>query len=128
MLALQAINRIKKNKPVSVFTSLSLVKRKYNIEYRSDRIIAVSNSVEEMLLKKFRLSSKKVAVINNFTDTDEIHELEIISPLRDHWARPSGAVTGLLSNQQRNFGDHRPCAGGAITGELPSQSVIAPRE
>lgn len=85
VLALQSIKRIKKNRPVSVFTSLSIVKRKYNIEYRSDRIIAVSNSVEEMLLKKFRLNKKKLSVINNFTDTDEIHELEIISPrAREH--------------------------------------------
>lgn len=85
VIALQSIKRIKKNRPASVFTSLSIVKRRYNIEYRSDRIIAVSKSVEEMLLKKFRLSRKKVSVINNFTDTDEIHELEIKSPrARDH--------------------------------------------
>lgn len=85
VLALQAISRVKKNKPASVFTSLSIVKRKYNIEYRSDRIIAVSNSVNEMLLNKFRLNPRKISVINNFTDTDEIHDLEISSPrVREH--------------------------------------------
>jgi len=85
VLALQAIKKLKKNRPASVFTSLSIVRRKYNIEYRSDRIIAVSNSVNEMLMNKFRLSPEKVSVINNFTDTDEIHELEISSPrVREH--------------------------------------------
>ncbi|HRE11852.1 MAG TPA: glycosyltransferase family 4 protein [Ignavibacteria bacterium] len=85
VLALQAIKRIKKNKPVSVFTSLSIVKRKYNIEYRSDGIIAVSNSVKEMLLRRFSLDKDRIKLIHNFTDTEEIHELEIIAPRsRDH--------------------------------------------
>lgn len=85
VLALQALKRIKKKKTASVFTSLSIVKRKYNIEYRSDKIIAVSNSVKDMLLDKFSIDRNKISVINNFTDTDEIHELEIISPrMRDH--------------------------------------------
>lgn len=84
VLALQAIRSLKK-KPASVFTSLSIVSRRYNIEYRSDRIIAVSNSVNDMLLNKFRLNPKKISIINNFTDTDEIHELEICSPrVREH--------------------------------------------
>lgn len=84
VLALQSIKLIKK-KPASVFTSLSIVKRKYNIEYRSERIIAVSNSVKEMLLQKFKLSPEKISLISNFTDTDEIHELEIASRMsREH--------------------------------------------
>jgi len=85
VIALQAIKGIKKNKPASVFTSLSIVKRKYNIEYRSDGIIAVSNSVKDMLLNKFNLDKNRIKLIHNFTDTEEIHELEIIAPRsRDH--------------------------------------------
>ncbi len=85
ILALQAIKLIKKDKPASVFTSLSIVNRKYNIEYRSDKIIAVSNSVKKMLLNKFSVNKDKITLINNFTDTEEIHDLEIISPrFRQH--------------------------------------------
>lgn len=80
ILALQAVSLIRKNKPATVFTSLSIVKRKYNIEYRSEKIIAVSNSVKEMLLGKFKLNPKKVTLISNFTDTNEIHDLEIAFP------------------------------------------------
>lgn len=85
LLAIQSLKFIRKNKPASVFTSLSIVKRKYSVEFRSDKIIAVSNSVKNMLVNRFNISEKKVLVINNFTDTDEIHELEIIAPrTRDH--------------------------------------------
>ena len=80
LLAIQSIKFIKESKPASVLTSLSIVNRKYNIEFKSDKIIAVSYSVKKMLREKFGLPEKKVSVINNFTDTDEIHELEIISP------------------------------------------------
>ncbi len=80
LLAVQAAARIRRNKPATVFTSLSLVNRKYNIEYRSEHIIAVSGSIRNMLLNKFNVPEKKIHSISNFTDTDEIHELEIIAP------------------------------------------------
>jgi glycosyltransferase involved in cell wall biosynthesis len=85
LLAVQAAGKLRKNKPVTVFTSLSLVNRKYNIEYRSDQIIAVSGSIQNMLQNKFKINKDKIHLINNFTDTDEIHELEIIAPrARNH--------------------------------------------
>lgn len=80
LLALQSVKFIKANKPATVLTSLSIVKRKYNVEFRSDKIIAVSNSIKRMLRDKFGVPEKNVNMIHNFTDTDEIHELEIISP------------------------------------------------
>src|SRR5688500_4049343 len=43
------------------------------------------------------------------------------TPLRDHWACPSGALTGRLPIQSVNLhGDHWPCASGAITFSLDS--------
>lgn len=79
-------NRIKKSLNIkTIFTSLSLVSRKYNIEFKSDKIIAVSNSIERMLENKFKISKERISLIPNFTDTDEIHELEILQPYsRDH--------------------------------------------
>ena len=84
-LGLQALKKRGKNRPKTVFTSLSIVNRKYNIEYRSDRIIAVSKTVNDMLTGKFGINPKKISLIPNFTDTEEIHELEIIqSRMREH--------------------------------------------
>lgn len=48
-----------------------------------------------------------------------------ISP-RDRWARPSGALTDGLPQTLPQPGDHRPCAGGAITVRLPSCPVRVP--
>ena len=81
-------NRIKKSPSLNtrtIFTSLSLVNRRYNIEFKSDKIIAVSDSIKRMLIEKFKIENKKITLIPNFTDTDEIHELEILEPYtRDH--------------------------------------------
>lgn len=85
LIGLQAKRTISHNKPRTVFTSLSLVNKRYKVEYKSDKIIAVSNSVKRMLLDKFKVDNKKISLIPNFTDTDEIHELEILEPYtRDH--------------------------------------------
>lgn len=71
--------------PRTVFTSLSIVKRRYNIEFKSSHIIAVSNSIMNMLTGKFRINEDRISVIPNFTDTNEIHELELVLPYtRDH--------------------------------------------
>ncbi|MBE2219066.1 MAG: glycosyltransferase family 4 protein [Ignavibacteria bacterium] len=85
LLGVQAAGYSGKNGPQTVFTSLSIVKRKYNIEFKSKHIIAVSNSIKDMLTKKFGISESKISVIPNFTDTNEIHELEVVLPYtRDH--------------------------------------------
>lgn len=85
LLTILAVNGLKQRKIKTVFTSLSIVDRRYKVEYKSDRIIAVSNAVKKMLVDKFGVSELKVDVINNFTDTDEIHELEVMShQTKDH--------------------------------------------
>lgn len=80
--------RIKKSpsfKVKTIFTSLSLVNRRYNIEFKSEKLIAVSNSIKRMLAEKFKIEDKKITLIPNFTDTEEIHDLEILEPYtRDH--------------------------------------------
>jgi L-malate glycosyltransferase len=77
--ALQAVSILNENPPATVFTSLSLVNRKYIIEYRSDRIIAVSNSIKNMLLKKFKVETEKISLIPNFADKAEMEEIETIT-------------------------------------------------
>lgn len=56
----------------TVFTALSIVDRRYFVEYKSDKIIAVSNCVKQMLLKKFNVSENKIELITNFTDSEEL--------------------------------------------------------
>lgn len=56
----------------SVFTALSIVDRRYYVDYRSPVIIAVSNAVSNMLKDKFSVDSKKIRIIPNFADSGEI--------------------------------------------------------
>ena len=85
LVSIQAKNLLINNLPVTVMTALSIVDKKFKIEYKSDKIIAVSNSVADMLIKKFGVNKDKIEIIPNFTDTDEIHEIEILLPIaRDH--------------------------------------------
>lgn len=85
LIALRSKNTTFKKTTKTIFTSLSIVNKRYKIEYKSDRIIAVSNSIKKMLLHKFEVDPGKISLIPNFTDTDEIHELEILEPFtRDH--------------------------------------------
>lgn len=61
----------RKTKVRTVFTSLSIVDKRFFVEYRSERIIAVSNCIKEMLLKKFRVNENKITVIPNFADSED---------------------------------------------------------
>lgn len=79
LLAVQAARLSRKKRVKTVFTSLSIVNRKYNLEYKSDMIIAVSYTIKNMLLNKFKLKKEKVTLIPNFTDTDELNELETLA-------------------------------------------------
>jgi len=66
-------NSVRKKTGVkTVFTALSIVDKRYFVEYRSDRLIAVSNSIKNMMVSKFRVNENKVKVIPNFTDTEEL--------------------------------------------------------
>jgi len=86
-----------------VFTSLSIVNRKYNVEYKSDKIIAVSNSVKTMLADKFGVDEQKISLIPNFTDTEEIHELEVIAPKsREHGNKYNILAVGRF-HHEKNF-------------------------
>lgn len=100
LVALQA----KGNRNIkTVFTSLSIVNRRYNVEYRSDKIIAVSNSVKNMLLQKFKIDEKKIAMIPNFTDTEELNELEVLAPgMREHGKLYNILAVGRF-HHEKNF-------------------------
>lgn len=103
LLALQAINFITNNKPISVITVLSIVNKKFNVEYKSNKIIAVSNTIKQMLVEKFKIDEYNINVINNFTDTDEIHELEILTnTVRDHGSKFNILAIGRF-HHEKNF-------------------------
>lgn len=55
----------------TVFTALSIVDTKYFVEYKSDVLIAVSNSVREMLTSKFKIRTDKIELIPNFVESEE---------------------------------------------------------
>ena len=102
LLAVQTARMTSDRKFKTVFTALSLVNKKFRVEYKSDSIIAVSNTVKKMLTEKFRVKPGKINVINNFTDTEEIHELEIFSEHKSH-----GEYFNLLAigrfHHEKNF-------------------------
>lgn len=56
----------------TVSTALSIVDRRYFVDYKSDKIIAVSNAVKEMLLNKFGVKERRIEIIPNFVDTEDI--------------------------------------------------------
>jgi glycosyltransferase involved in cell wall biosynthesis len=67
-------NSINKKKKVrTVFTALSIVDKRYFVEYKSDKIIAVSNCVKDMLIDKFNVDVNKISLIPNFVDSEEIN-------------------------------------------------------
>jgi glycosyltransferase involved in cell wall biosynthesis len=88
LAALNAKNSAGLNSVKSVFTALSIVNKKYNIEYKSDRIIAVSNSVKNMLTGRFSVDKNKISLIPNFTDTAELQDSE---------------KSGILSSEKKIF-------------------------
>jgi glycosyltransferase involved in cell wall biosynthesis len=66
-------NSLKKNKKIhTVFTALSIVDKRYFIEYKSDRIIAISKCVKEMLTDKFGVDESRISQIPNFADSEEL--------------------------------------------------------
>jgi L-malate glycosyltransferase len=79
LLANQAVRLYRRKKVKTVFTSLSIVNRKYNVEFKSDMIIAVSHTVKNMLIRKFKVKEEKITLIPNLTDTDELNELETLA-------------------------------------------------
>lgn len=102
LLAVNA-NRLAGNIAKTVFTSLSLVRRRYNIEYSSDKIIAVSNTIREMLIRRFKVDERKICLIPNFTDTEEISELELLAPfIKDDYEHYTLLALGRF-HTEKNF-------------------------
>lgn len=66
----------RRNKIQTVFTALSIVDKRFFVEYRSDKIIAVSNCVREMLIRKFNVNEDKISLIPNFADSEEVVDRE----------------------------------------------------
>ena len=79
LVAVQAARLNRKRKVKTVFTSLSIVNRKYNVEFKSDKVIAISYTIKNMLLDKFKVKKDRLILIPNFTDTDELNELETLA-------------------------------------------------
>jgi glycosyltransferase involved in cell wall biosynthesis len=82
-IAIQTLKKNKINKIKTVFTSLSLVKRKYFIEFKSDKIIAISNCIYDMLKIKFNVPEKKIVRIPVFVENSEKSE-EYLSGDKDN--------------------------------------------
>lgn len=61
----------RKRKVNTVFTSLSIVDKRFYVEYKSDKIIAVSNCIRDMLVNKFNVNDNKISLIPNFVDSEE---------------------------------------------------------
>jgi len=80
-------NKLSRKKIFTVLTALSLVDRKYFVEYKSDRIIAVSSTVKDMLINRFNVNSNKITRIPNFVDTDEIKGVNLASTAQ--YAKPN---------------------------------------
>lgn len=84
LAGVRAVKLIRNCKSKTVFTSLSLVKRRYTIEFTSDIIIAVCKAIEKMLLLKFKVNPEKIKLIPNFIDTGELkHSKHIQSSGQD---------------------------------------------
>ncbi len=56
----------------SAMTVLSIVNKKYFLEYRSDALICVSKGLRNILLNEYKRPDKNVTVIHPFVSTDEI--------------------------------------------------------
>jgi len=56
----------------TITTVHSKVYDKKHFSYKSDHLIAVSNSIKEHIVSNFELEPGKISVINNFIDPDEV--------------------------------------------------------
>lgn len=66
-------NTLRKTQKVkTVLTALSIVDKRFFVEYKSDCLIAVSSSVKDMLAKKFKIDKRRIVQIPNFVDSSEL--------------------------------------------------------
>ncbi|MBK8551312.1 MAG: glycosyltransferase family 4 protein [Ignavibacteria bacterium] len=108
---LLANSLIKKNKIRTVFTALSIVDKRFFVEYKSDRIIAVSNCVRDVLIKKFNVNENKIFLIPNFVDSEEVVNRE-----------------SSIGNRQSEIGNRKSEIGNRETDVVNRQSSIVNRE
>ena len=103
-LAVQAERLTRGKKVKTILTSLSLVGTRYNIEYKSDKIIAVSHAIKDMLTRRFKVAERRITVIPNFTDTDELYPF---SKRSRAMPRKSGRTFNILAigrfHHEKNF-------------------------
>ena len=103
LLAVQAARLFRKKKIKTVFTSLSIVNRRYSLEFKSDKIIAVSYTIRNMLRRKFKVKESKISLIPNFTDTDELNEIETLSEgTKDH-GRFFNVLSAVRFHPDKNY-------------------------
>lgn len=78
---------------ITVNTIMSLVNSRYYLEYRSDKLIAISISVKNQLINKFKIYENKINLIYNFaepvssevySDTTNEHGFNILAVGRYH--------------------------------------------
>lgn len=74
---------LNRRKIKTVTTSLSLVDGRYFVEFKSDRIIAVSISIVKMLINKFNVDKKKIVLIPNFADSEELNDYKQSKSIKD---------------------------------------------
>lgn len=86
-----------KNKTRTVFTALSIVDKRYSVEYKSDKIIAVSNSVKKMLTDKFNVKENKIVLIPNFVDSEEIIDENIQNEKQKFISKKNADKINILS-------------------------------
>lgn len=71
-----------KRKVQTVFTALSIVDRRYTVEYKSAKIIAVSRTVRDMLINKFKVNRNRILVIPNFVDSEDTINSDSVTDVR----------------------------------------------
>jgi len=59
----------------TINTALSLVKKKYFIEYKSDKIIAISKCVESQLTDEFKVPPGQISLIYNYAEPYKLSNL-----------------------------------------------------
>ena len=64
----------KKTDIKTITTVHSLVKGKNSISFKSDKIIAVSNSVKQLLSDNYKISSQKITVLHNYLEIPDFRE------------------------------------------------------
>jgi len=96
-LIANSVSAIYNSKLKTVFTALSIVDRRYLVEYKSDKIIAVSNSIKRMLTEKFNVKKSKVVLIPNFVDSEELDKANDNSKKELQKSKIANQRTHLLS-------------------------------